>query len=361
MIVLICLLVFVLMAAVLVIFLYPPLGKRPSALLRSHYQSYPNYDGSKFHNQIPTSKSMKPSEMAKVMADMAKGDPLRKPSSPLETVPFRPEKTGEARAVWLGHSAVWVELAGKTLLLDPMFGRSPSPFPIFGNGRYSRKLPFDISQLGVIDAVILSHDHYDHLDYGTIRKLKNRVRRFIVPAGVSIHLEAWGVRKEAIEEYGWGETAEFEGLKLVCAPARHFSGRNVVGENSSLWCSWIIEGGGDKLFFSGDSGYGPHFREIGEKYGPFDLTLIECGQYDDRWRDIHMLPEQSVQAHLDVRGKRMVPIHWGAFTLAVHDWHDPINRVVQAAKQQGVELATPRIGEPVAFRSARFPASVWWQ
>jgi L-ascorbate metabolism protein UlaG (beta-lactamase superfamily) len=254
-----------------------------------------------------------------------------------------------------------VEIAGKTLLLDPMLGHTPSPIPFTGSRRYSGQLPFELGELPAIDAVIISHDHYDHLDYGSIQRLKSIVQRFIVPLGVGAHLESWGVPKSAIEEHGWGDAFEYGGLKLVCMPARHFSGRSVGGADSTLWCSWIIDSGSERIFFSGDSGYGPHFREIGETYGPFDLTMMDCGQYDDRWPGVHMRPEEAVQAHLDVNGKRLVPIHWAAFTLAVHDWSEPAERVLQAAKQRGIQLATPRIGEPVPVRSAEYPAEAWWQ
>lgn len=357
-------LILVIAAAFVTLFivLYPPLGKKPSVTQREAFQQYaPNYNGKMFLNQIPTPKGIKAGETAKVMLEFIKGSPERQPSTPIEVVPLVLGSGKEACVAWLGHSAVWVEIGGKKLFLDPMLGNTPSPFPLFGGKRYSRRLPFDIEALPEIDAVLFSHDHYDHLDYGSIQKLKGKVRRFIVPLGVGAHLVRWGVPKSSIEEHAWGDEFEFEGLKLACTPARHFSGRGTTGSDSTLWCSWVIDSGEDKLFFSGDSGYGPHFREIGEAYGPFDLTLIECGQYDERWASIHMLPEESVQAHLDVKGKRMVAIHWAGFTLALHAWNDPVERVTQAAKQRGVEIATPRIGEAVSFHSADYPRLVWWK
>jgi L-ascorbate metabolism protein UlaG (beta-lactamase superfamily) len=247
-----------------------------------------------------------------------------------------------------------------TLLLDPMFGRSPSPFPIFGPKRYSVKLPIEIEELPTIDAVIFSHDHYDHLDYGSIRKLKAKVKQFIVPLGVAGHLVRWGVDPKIIQEHDWWDEFTFRGLTLASTPARHFSGRGLGGRDTSLWCSWVILSEDTRIFFSGDSGYGPHFKEIGSKYGPFDLTLMECGQYNERWAGIHMMPEETVQAHLDVQGKLMIPIHWGAFTLALHSWSDPVERAVKAAKQLGSAIATPRIGETVSIGAAEYPNSTWW-
>jgi L-ascorbate metabolism protein UlaG (beta-lactamase superfamily) len=240
-----------------------------------------------------------------------------------------------------------------------MFGRAPTPFPIFGLKRYSKGLPFMIEDLPSIDVVIISHDHYDHLDYGSIRKIKEMVKQFIVPLGVGSHLEKWGVNPASIIEDWWNEI-KIEGLTIASTPARHFSGRSLTDRNATLWCSWVIKGENTNIFFSGDSGYGPHFIEIGAKYGPFDLTLMECGQYDRRWAAIHMTPEEAVQAQLDVKGKMMIPIHWGAFTLALHDWTDPIDRVTKAAETQNLAISTPRIGETVYISSEDYPRNMWW-
>jgi len=213
----------------------------------------------------------------------------------------------------------------------------------------------------VIDAVLLSHDHYDHLDYGSIVKLRNKVKHFFVPLGVGAHLARWGVDPTKISEHDWWDEVQFEGLTLASTPARHFSGRSLKDRDTTLWCSWVIVGPEARVFFSGDSGYGPHFAEIGEKYGPFDLTLIECGQYDARWAAIHMLPEESVQAHLDVQGKVMMIVHWAAFTLGLHDWTDPVERVSKAAEAQNIRFSTPKIGETVIIGAAEYPASIWWK
>jgi len=355
----------VLIVAYLILNHYPPLGGKASEETKRKIESSPQSIGRKFQNQLPTPMNMSFGTSLKIMRDMLKGDPLRRPGGSLETKRLSLERLRSddaATVAWFGHSAALLRLDGKTIFLDPMLGKAPSPVPMIGGGRYSKKLPIEIEQLPEIDAVVISHDHYDHLDYGSIKRLRGKVRRFIVPLGVAAHLVKWGVDPARISEHDWWDELEFEGLKLACAPARHFSGRNVgTNRNSTLWCSWVIRGRQAKIFFSGDSGYGPHFREIGDKYGPFDLTLMECGQYDELWSNIHMMPEQTVQAHLDVRGKTLIPIHWGAFTLALHSWTDPVERASRAASERGVKVATPRIGEVVRIGSSESASSAWWR
>ncbi|MBB3068811.1 L-ascorbate metabolism protein UlaG (beta-lactamase superfamily) [Paenibacillus baekrokdamisoli] len=346
---------------------YPAFGGRPSREQRSRIEQSKSFIKGKFVNQIPTSTASSPKETVKILLEFMKGNPSRKPAKAIAAEPlnsqelFKVEAGKPAAVTWFGHSTLLLQLNGKTLFIDPMLGRAPSPFPAIGGKRYSSNLPIEIEDLPPIDAVLISHDHYDHLDYGSIKKLKGKVRKFFVPLGVGAHLERWGVDPNRIEEHDWWDEFEFEGLTLASTPARHFSGRSLTDRNTTLWCSWVILSPDTKIFFSGDSGYGPHFTAIGDKYGPFDLTLMECGQYDERWATIHMMPEETVQAHLDVKGKVMIPIHWGAFTLALHSWIDPAERAVKAARAQNVSISTPRIGEKVLVGTARFPASAWWQ
>ncbi len=260
----------------------------------------------------------------------------------MDTVPLA---EGEFAVTWFGHSAVLLELDGRRLLIDPMLGPAASPVPMFFGKRFALEQPIDLDRIPAVDAVLISHDHYDHLDKYSIIALASRVGHFYVPLGVAGHLRLWGVPAEKITEMDWWDEAEVKGLRIAATPAQHFSGRGMTDRNRTLWASWVIKGGGASIYFSGDSGYGKHFARIGERYGPFDFTMMECGQYNEKWKPIHCLPEESVQAHLDLRGGLMMPIHWGAFTLAPHRWTEPMERVRTAAADRGVQLALPMIGQ----------------
>ncbi|MFP4096822.1 MAG: MBL fold metallo-hydrolase [Cyclobacteriaceae bacterium] len=354
-----------LLAGIIFLHTSPVFGGKASKTQKENYARFSGYQQGKFVNQLPTSMDMDVSEYANLTIEYIRGTPNSKPAAALPVEKIDPAEvaqkdTGVTRLRWLGHSALLLETYGKTILLDPMLGPSPSPFPWLGSQRYG-ELPITADQLPYIDALIISHDHYDHLDYSSIRKLKDKTAHFYVPLGVGAHLSAWGVPTEKIHEMKWGDEIEHEELTFVCTPARHFSGRGLLDRDHTLWASWIIHTPSAKLFFSGDSGYGPHFKEIGEKYGPFDLAMIECGQYDLRWEAIHMLPEQSVQAALDLQAERMMPIHWGAFTLSLHSWTDPIERASREAQRLNVAITTPRLGEAIVLEEGVFPAAAWWK
>lgn len=343
---------------------YPPFGGRMTKAGRQRAARSVNYAKGKFVNYMPTSMDMGAAAMRTIMRDQLRRAPRRKPARPIQ--PAAPHQVhaapaSKARVTWLGHSAVLVRIQGKHLLLDPMLSRTASPFPSLGPRRFKGTLPLGIDALPPIDAVLISHDHYDHLDYASVKKLKRKVARFFVPLGVGAHLERWGVDKKRITELDWWEECTFDGLKLACTPARHFSGRTLTDRFKTLWGSWAIDSGDTRLYFSGDTGYGPHFKKIGKKYGPFDLTMMECGQYDERWPSIHMLPEQTVRAHADLRGKQMLPMHWGVFRLAFHDWTDSIERVLKAAGRHNAKVVTPQIGETFSVKGAQYPRQAWWK
>ncbi|WP_229754295.1 MBL fold metallo-hydrolase [Fictibacillus barbaricus] len=355
----------VILAVILAVFLflklYPVFGQMPE---KDTFSKHPHHENGKFLNQIKTDMTTDIRSMLPVLKEFLRGNPNRKPKKavPIQRYAFPAQQTdSKTKVTWFGHSAFLVELDGKRILLDPMFGTAPSPVPWFGNKRYSKELPFEIEELSQIDLVVYSHDHYDHLDYGTIKRIKQKVKQFVVPLGVAGHLKRWGVEPNRIQECNWWDEIKVAGVTLVSTPARHFSGRSLTDRNATLWCSWILSGTHSKIYFSGDSGYGPHFREIGEKYGPFDLTLMECGQYHEKWAAIHMMPEETVKAHIDVKGKMMIPIHWGAFSLSLHDWTEPVERAVKAAEIEGVSICTPQIGETVTLGSRNFPSSKWWR
>jgi L-ascorbate metabolism protein UlaG (beta-lactamase superfamily) len=342
--------------------LSPQFGRKPSAEQRVEYLKSGHYKNGKFANRKLTVMDIHYWDLIKKMVN---GSPNRQPRKDIlvekidstEIVNHRPNIT---RLTWFGHSAFLLELDGKKILIDPMFGRSPSPHPWVGGQRYSKELPIEIEKLPFIDAIILSHDHYDHLDYGSIQKLKSKVGEFYMPLGVGNHLLAWGVAEEKIHELNWWDTILFDNIELVCTPARHFSGRGVLDRSTTLWASWVIKGNKENIFFSGDSGYDDHFKEIGEKYGPFDISMMECGQYNEDWRAIHMMPEETVQAAIDLKSKLMMPIHWGAFTLAFHDWTDPAERVTKTASDLNMPISTPKIGEVLIVGDSIYPQERWW-
>jgi L-ascorbate metabolism protein UlaG (beta-lactamase superfamily) len=354
-----------LITAIAIILCYAPsFGASPYMRKTAAFNSSPHYRQGKFVNLKPAPKQVSGSIVSAILRGRVKKHSPSRPHHSLKVdLLDRSYLHADQRcqAIWLGHSTLLLRMAGQLLLLDPMLGQTPSPLPPLGGQRYSRRVPVKASDLPLIDAVLISHDHYDHLDYGTIRKLGNRVGQFFVPLGVGSHLERWGIPSAKIKECDWWDEAEFGPLQFSCTPARHFSGRNINDRNSTLWCSWVITSPDARVFFSGDGGYGPHFKKIGDKYGPFDLTLMECGQYDRLWSAIHMTPEQTVKAHMDLKGKVLLPIHWAAFTLALHSWTDPIERVTQAAAKQNQQVATPRIGQPVIIGDPDYPRSAWWR
>lgn len=268
---------------------------------------------------------------------------------------------GPSRLVWFGHSAFLLQMEGKNILIDPMFGAVPAPHPMLGGNRFSKVLPIEIAKLPKIDAVIFSHDHYDHLDYGSIQLLKDKVDMFYTPLGVGAHLTEWGVRQEQIVEMDWWEEAKFQGLSFKCAPAQHFSGRGLTDRGKTLWSSWVIQSATENIFFSGDSGYGSHFKEIGKKFGPFDFAMMECGQYNELWKEIHMMPEETAQAGLDIRAKKIMPIHWGAFKLAMHPWTEPVERVSKKASELGIATTIPKIGAYIYLDADQISDEPWWQ
>ncbi len=259
----------------------------------------------------------------------------------------------------LGHSSLLLKVMGEYWLLDPVFSERASPFGFMGPKRF-HPAPISIEELPPIAMVLISHNHYDHLDKNAVRALAPKTREFLVPKGVDKNLVEWGVSAENIQTFDWWQSTLDTHAKITFTPAQHFSGRGFGDANETLWGSWVIETEKAKLFFSGDSGYFPGFKTIGERLGPFDLTFIETGAYNEDWPDVHMTPEQSVAAHKDVQGKIMMPIHNGTFNLAFHAWYEPLERVSEAAQLQGVELATPIVGEVITLGEP-MPKNAWWK
>lgn len=259
----------------------------------------------------------------------------------------------------LGHSTVLIKLAGGWWLTDPVFSERASPVQWAGPKRFHAPA-IALEDLPPIEGVILSHDHYDHLDKAAIRALAGRVKHFYTPLGVGDLIARWGVPQEKISQFDWWQSVQVGDVRLTATPAQHFSGRAPFQSNPTLWASWVIQTPDMRVFFSGDTGYFTGFREIGQRLGPFDLTLMECGAYDPQWEGVHMLPSQSVQAHRDLGGRWMLPIHNSTFDLAFHAWSAPLDAVAQEADRQGVALSTPKIGEAVNVKAPKAFGS-WWK
>jgi len=285
--------------------------------------------------------------------------------------------TSGLRVTWMGHSSVLAEIDGRRVLFDPVWGERCSPFSFAGPKRL-HPVPAPLAALGSVDVVVISHDHYDHLDLPTIRALASSETVFAVPLGVGAHLERWGVSSDRLRELDWNESTEVAGLRLTATPARHFCGRGLRNQQHTLWASWVVAGPEHRIYHSGDTGYFAGFKNIGAEHGPFDVTMIQIGAYSEYWPknhtgavpdpgpwpDIHMTPDEGVRAQLDLhQGKPhgvMLPIHWGTFNLAPHPWHEPAERTLHAGHKAGQAVATPRPGEPFE-PSAMDPAHPWWR
>lgn len=259
----------------------------------------------------------------------------------------------------LGHSTVLLKLRGGFWLTDPVFAERASPFRRLGPKRFHAP-PIALADLPPLAGVILSHDHYDHLDRDTVLALDATTERFLTPLGVGDRLIEWGIAATKVRQLDWWQSADVGGLVLTATPAQHFSGRSLLDGNSTLWASWVIEDRDLRVFFSGDSGYFDGFRTIGERLGPFDVTLIETGAYDPQWPYVHMQPEETVQANVDLRGRWLVPIHNGTFDLAMHRWQEPFERITGLTAARGVALATPRMGERLNM-AAPHRGERWWR
>ena len=341
--------------------LSPQFGTNPTQDQKRLYANYSNYKNGEFQNAeefVMMTGDMPLSEFFKSDSNRIPNKDLIHESIDLES--FVDAEDHKIKISWIGHSAFILNIDGNILLLDPMLGQYAAPVPLPSLKRYSSKIAFSIDDIDIIDAVIFSHDHYDHLDYSTVKQIKNKVKMFFVPYGVANHLKGWGVRQESIIELNWDESANFNGIEIVCLPARHFSGRGPLNRNSTLWCSWAIKSEYGKIYFSGDSGYGKHFKAIGEMHGPFDLSFLDCGQYNVAWKYSHMIPEEAVRASKDLVSDFFMPIHWGAFTLSTHPWEEPINRALNHAKKTNQNIVAPKLGQIIFLDDLDNNNIDWW-
>lgn len=341
-------------------------GAEPSGERLSRIERSPNYDAElgAFRNPVPASTTPRAVRSRREMLKALLSRDGRRPTGPVPVV--RPDVTSPPasglRLTWLGHATVLAETDGRRVLFDPMWGMRCSPFPFIGPRRL-HPAPLPLAALGRLDAVVVSHDHYDHLDLPTIRELARSDVPFAVPLGVGAHLERWGVPPERFTELDWHESARIAGLTLTATPARHFCGRGLRNKQRTLWASWVVTGPEHRIFHSGDTGYFPGFARIGAEHGPFDATMIQVGAYSEFWPDVHMTPEDGVRAHLDLTGEAapMLPIHWGTFNMAPHPWADPGERVLAAASDAGVRAALPLPGGGFEPSARVLPRTPWWR
>ncbi|MDT7579078.1 MAG: hypothetical protein QOK35_342 [Pseudonocardiales bacterium] len=313
-----------------------------------------------FHNTLPEEVVQRGTLLRILRAMLARGR-VGRPARPVPLVADTVPATAAPLAVtWFGHSSVLLEVDGHRVLADPVWGERISPSPVVGPRRL-HPVPVPLAALPPVDAVVISHDHYDHLDLPTVRALLHgSAAPFVVPLGIGHHLRRWGVPAERVVELDWNESTTIGDLTLTCTEARHFSGRT-LRRNTTLWSSWAVTGPAHRAFFGGDTGYTPAFAGIGAAYGPFDLTLLPIGAYSDRWPLIHMNPEEAVRAHGDLTGGGgvLVPVHWATFNLGFHTWAEPVQRLRAAAEHAGVRIAVPRPGGRVDLAAPPAPAD-WW-
>ena len=335
-----------------------PMGHRSTGARRARMASSPQWRDGHFDNPQPLHN-----DIIGGLTAIRDASPFSAPTMPLATEAIDPQRFRSApasgiRVTWMGHSTSLVEIDGARFLLDPVWSERPTPLNGVGPARWYPPV-IALDQLPHIDAVLISHDHYDHLDMPTVVALAQTGTTFIVPLGIGAHLEYWGVPADRIVELDWWQRTHVAGVEIVSTPARHASGRVLFDKDATLWNGFAILGNAHRVYYSGDTGLFPAMREIGEKLGPFDCTMIEIGQYHRAWPDWHIGPEQAVQAHALVRGRVFLPVHWGLFRLAYHGWTEPIERAVAAANARGATIATPRPGESVE-PTLPIVTTRWW-
>ncbi|WP_405434270.1 MBL fold metallo-hydrolase [Micromonospora sp. NBC_00617] len=338
------------------------LGGRLAGARAERAARSPQFRDGTFHNQADT-RTMVAEPGRNLLRELIFGKQKRRPTAPVPLL--RPsaspaaDTADELNIVWYGHASALIEIEGRRVLLDPVWSDRCSPSGVVGPRRLHEP-PVRLDELPPLDAILISHDHYDHLDMLTVRALvAGQSAPFVVPLGVGAHLDRWGVPAERIIELDWSESHRVDGLEITATAAQHFSGRG-LRRDGTLWSSWVVAGARRKVFYTGDSGYFAGYAAIGAEHGPFDVTLMQIGAYDRAWPTIHMFPEEAVDAHLDLRGGLFIPVHWATFNLALHDWSEPVNRLWAEAKARDVRLAVPRPGERVVVDD---PPAVdgWWQ
>ncbi len=342
---------------------HPKFGKNPTGKRLERIIKSPNYQNNAFQNLHPTPMLAEDASYFKVMKEFLFGEKKHKtPSQKLPGIKINLHQldANQNILVWFGHSSYYMQLDGKKFLVDPVFSGAASPFSFMVNAFNGTDL-YTVEDFPSIDYLIITHDHWDHLDYETILKLKSKTSKVICALGVGEHLAYWGYDETLITELDWNESASLEmGFAITALPARHFSGRSLV-RNKSIWNSFALQTPTQKIYLGGDSGYDTHFAEIGKTHGPFDLAILENGQYDQSWRYIHMLPDQVLVAAKELKAKRLFPVHNSKFALANHNWNEPLIAISALNNHSQIPLVTPIIGEPVYLEDTTQTFSKWWE
>lgn len=338
-------------------------GGRITTDWKARYESSPNWKGSSFKNLVHTQTAISWRDLPGIICKQLKGHKEGAPKAALPMAQFRPEAFLQAEAqpkfIWYGHSVLLLRLCNQTILIDPMLGGDASPIGPKRTRRFSENTLDIISELPDIDLMLITHDHYDHLDYDSIQQLKAKVKKAFVALGVKRHLTSWGMEAHLIEEFDWWQSRVFRDIEITFTPTRHFSGRGITSLAKCLWGGWAFKTPGHNIWFSGDGGYAGHFKEIGHRLGPFDLGFMECGQYCVDWAQIHLFPEESVQAALDAKVNVAMPVHWAGFNLSYqHAWYKPAEDFMRHATANGLKPLTPSLGEMFTLHSKSHP---WWQ
>ena len=337
-------------------------GKAPSGERLKRIEHSSNFSNGQFKNQSITPMFAEDMSKFEMIRDgIFKISKRKAPSSVLPSVKTNLFDLDSQRdiLVWFGHSSYFMQIDGKKILVDPVFSGSASPFSFMVKS-FKGSDVYTSEDFPPIDYLIITHDHWDHLDYKTVLELKPRVGKIITGLGTGSHLEHWGFDPKSIIELDWNESSVLDSeFKITATPGRHFTGRTFK-RNQTIWCSFVFQSPSKKIFIGGDSGYDTHFVQIGNEHGPFDLALLECGQYNKSWKYIHMMPEQTVQAAIDLKAKTMMPVHWAKFALSLHAWDEPIQRVTKEAHRLNVPIIHPMIGETVDLNDFGVQ-NEWWK
>ncbi|MEP6749119.1 MAG: MBL fold metallo-hydrolase [Bacteroidota bacterium] len=336
-------------------------GKIPQGDRLKRIENSPNYKNGSFQNTSPTPVMAEESSFWKTLKSYLNKAKDSRPPRPLPFVKtdLKNLENDAPVIVWFGHSSYLIHINGLNILVDPVFSNHAAPYSFMVKA-YPGADAYSVNDMPEIDLLVQTHDHYDHLDYESIVALKPKIKKVITALGAGSHFEYWGYDKNIITELDWWESAvPLPGISLTAAPGRHFSGRGLT-RGKTLWASFILKTQTHTIFIGGDSGYDTHFATVGNKYGPFDIAMLECGQYNTHWKYIHMMPEETAQAAIDLKANMLLPVHWAKFTLAFHPWNEPVKRVVKKAAELNQPVTTPMIGELVVLGKS-YPDKHWWE